>query len=395
MAFLSSFLFRDDARSDVNHGTIILACIGFSAAIGLFGTAAMTELGQLVDMPRSWIFGFFQYKTWFNLALVALSVAAIYLNRISLIYKPAPVAIYALAMVACLFFINWFAAEVWLRSQHHDAEFVSVTEADSLLEDSTDVFVLEIDGDARAYPRDWMQLPHIAGDQVGGQNTVMTYCALSNLPMAFDPDSNGSGSNFRVIAQVHNNLIFTDRNNGELYQQITATGEYGQSQLEEYPVQRMPWHAFRELYPDGQVFMYRPNPLDKLSMKLFDVSLAGHYEGTALFPTLDLQDQRLAYGEQIWGLKEGGKQVAFGQSAFEKNPLQKLNLGGVELVVVWFEKLETVAAFYADPAIDVASANDIDTYGHTDSGNLKRARLYSGVLWMVWSHWFPETGLYL
>ena len=31
MAFLSGFLFRDDARTDVNHGAVILACIGVRA----------------------------------------------------------------------------------------------------------------------------------------------------------------------------------------------------------------------------------------------------------------------------------------------------------------------------------------------------------------------------
>ena len=169
-----------------------------------------------------------------------------------------------------LFLSNWFASEVWLRAEHHTAKFITVAEASDLLDDNADVFVLEINGDARAYPRDWMQVPHIAGDKVGGQDTVMTYCALSNLPVAFNPSLSGKDTEFRVIAQVNNNLIFSDRNSGELIQQITGTAEYSQTKLDEYPVQRMPWRSYKTLYPEGKVYLFEPNLLDDITIKLFD-----------------------------------------------------------------------------------------------------------------------------
>ena len=39
------------------------------------------------------------------------------------------------------------------------ADFVA--EADALLNNEDDVFVIDVEGDATAYPRDWMMLPHI------------------------------------------------------------------------------------------------------------------------------------------------------------------------------------------------------------------------------------------
>ena len=52
---------------------------------------------------------------------------------------------------------------------------------------------------------------------------AMTYCALSNLPLAFSSAIEGENANLKVVSQVHNNLVMVDANSGKLYQQITAS----------------------------------------------------------------------------------------------------------------------------------------------------------------------------
>ena len=390
----SNILTLNSATLSSPLGLILVIGVVVSFVIGVYGSIALTEAGQLINMPRSWVFTFFEFRSAINIVIVTLLVIGIIINLKIKLFKLIPSALYICSILACLFFINLFAPEIWLRSQHHSAEFINISEANLRLEDNTDVFVLEIDGDARAYPRDWMQLPHIAGDMVGGQDTVMTYCALSNLPMAFNPKLNGQDTNFRVIAQTSNNLIFTDRNSGELIQQITATAEYSQSMLDEYPVQRMPYGSFKQLYPKGKVFQFKPNLLDELTLKLFDAAIPAHYEGNVMFPTLSMTDNRLANGEAIWGLKEGNKQAAIAKSAFDKSPVIKLKFDDREIIAVWFEEFETVGAFYSESTTNVSSSNDIDPYGNTRGVQLKRANLYSYVPWMIWSHWFPETTVY-
>ncbi len=392
MKFVDFFI-HDKNKASSATGLVALTIILLSSVLGIFGAFAMTEIGQSLNFPRDWIVEVFRYRYFITYSLIIMLAIVIIINVRQQIFNRTPVRLYIIGIALCLFFINLFAAEIWLRAEHHTAKFISIDEANPLLAENTDVFVLEIDDDARAYPRDWMQIPHIAGDTVGNRDTVMTYCAMSNLPMAFNPQLDGSDTNFRVIAQVHNNLIFTDRHSGELIQQITATAEFSHSILEEYPVQRMPWHAFKQLYPNGQVYLFEPNLLDKITLKLFDAALPSHYAGTPLFPTLRLDDNRLENQEQIWGLKVGNEQMAITRKAFATSPVQNITLSDTPVVAVWFDKYQTVAAFYNDANQPITSIDEIDPYGSTASGKLQRANLYSHVPWMIWSHWFPNTQL--
>ena len=363
--------------------------------IGVLGAILLTEAGQILDLPRDWVFSFYRYRLEISAALIAVTLLLVYLHFRQHSTRHWLLGCYVASILACHFFINLFAPYVWLRAQHHSAVFISVTEADSRLQPDDDVLVLEVNGDARAYPRDWIMVPHIAGDTVGGEEVVMTYCALSNLPQAFTSTPGGDTAEFRVIAQVNNNLIFSDTESGELYQQITGRGEYYGTQPQPYPVQRMPWRAFKQLYPQGKVFSPHPNLLDRMTIALFNSSLVDHYRGDPLFATLNLEDERLPAGEPVWGLRVGEQSLAIPQGQFgDEDSLDHLTLNGRQLVIAWFSDLQTLGAFYADHNKQALSVSEVDPYGNSNAGKLQRVQLFPGVLWMVWSHWFPDTRIW-
>lgn len=363
-------------------------------AIGVLGAILLSEVGQVLNLPREWVVDFFYHRFSISAALVIATLVLWMLQRQYRAVQGWVAGAFALAMLACLFFMHLFAPYVWLRAQQHDAQFISVAAADRLLAADTDVLVLEVNGDARAYPRDWIMVPHIAGDNVGGEEVAMTYCALSNLPQAFTTEPGGVTADYRVIAQVNNNLIFTDTNSGELYQQITGAGEYASSQPRQYPVQRMPWHAFRSLYPDGLVFQPRDSVLDELTVGFFNASLQGHYAGDPLFPTLAMADQRLTSGEPVWGMRVNEAAMAVPASEFaDEDMLLRTTLGGREILIAWFAQYQTLGAFFGDRQGQSLAVSTVDPYGNSNAGTLDRVQLYPGVLWMVWSHWYPETSI--
>ncbi len=92
------------------------------------------------------------------------------------------------------------------RSQRRNAEFVSFSVADKVLEDSDEVIVVEINGDARAYPDLFITQPHVVGDVIGGEEIAMTYCGLSHLGMAYSPYLDGRRLDLKVMSQIENNL---------------------------------------------------------------------------------------------------------------------------------------------------------------------------------------------
>lgn len=370
--------------------------IGLSLAAGLFGVVLFTELAQLLDLPSSWLYAVHPNLGWISVLLVIVVLFILYLHFRHQLLGRRQVIAYAVVMLGMVFVTNYFVPYIWLRGHHHTAEFISVAEADALLEESDDVFVLEIDGEARAYPRNWMMVPHIAGDTVGGEEVVMTYCALTNLPQAFSSYIDGDKANLKVLSQVHNNLVMVDTNSGEMYQQITNTSPPSGKSLAPRAGQRMPWRSFKTLYPEGRVFRTVDSGLlgllDKITYKLFMLSLDSHYSGPdPLFPTLRLDDDRLPIKEQIWGVNLGGEQVAYALSYLQKTPVHNTMIGGQPVVVAWFPEFETLGVFNRHLNGRDIEVSEIDVYGNTPEGKLERLPSYPRVFWMVWSHWFPST----
>lgn len=372
------------------------ALVGLSLAVTMFAVALFTELGQLLNLPSSWLYAVHPHLGWASVLLLLVALYVVFRHVRNDFMNRRLVIGYVVALVGMIVVINYFVPYIWLRGHHHTAEFISVSEADALLTDEDDVFVLEIEGDARAYPRDWMMIPHIAGDTVGGDEVVMTYCALTNLPQAFSSYIDGDKANLKVLSQVHNNLVMVDANSSELYQQITNRSPVGGELLEPRAGQRMPWRSFKVLYPDGRVFHIEESGLlgllDKITYAIFVYGLKDHYTGTdPLFPTLRMDDDRLPVKEQIWGINLGGEQVAYTRSFLEGTPVHNTMIGGQPLVVAWFPEFETLGVFSRHIDGRDIEVSEIDVYGNTPDGKLERLPQYPHVFWMVWSHWFPDT----
>lgn len=367
-----------------------------SLAAGLFGVTLFTELGQLLNLPSNWLYAIYPQLGWLSVLIVICALYVLYQHLKHGKMSRRLVIGYVIVVAGMIFVTNFFVPNIWLRGHHYTAEYISIKAADNLLEEEADVFVLEMGGEARAYPRDWMMLPHIAGDTLGGESVTMTYCALSNLPLAYSSNIDGKPAHLKVVSQVHNNLVMVDKNTGELFQQITSSTPDQRLQLDPRAAQRMPWRSFKHLYPGGKVFRVEESGLygliDKITYALFVSGLEPHYNGPdPLFPTLRLDDDRLQAKERIWGVNIGGEQVAYTRSYLEKERLHNTTIGGEPVLVAWFPKHETLGVFSRTVDGRLVEVTDIDAYGNTSDGKLTRLPQYPHVFWMVWSHWYPQT----
>jgi hypothetical protein len=377
----------------VRSDPLALGVVFLTLAVGAFASALYTEVGQLADLPSRWLFAVYPHLGWVSTLVGVAALFVLYRHLRHGFAGRRLVVAYLVVIAGMIFVANAFVPYLWLRGHHHTASFISVSEADALLDDDADVFVLEIGGESRAYPRDWMQIPHIAGDTIAGEEVVMTYCALSNLPLAFDSAIDGETANLKVVSQVHSNLVMADTNSGELYQQITGAAPLGSRTLTPRAAQRMPWRSFRELHPEGRV-LHVIEPLllriiDRITLWIFDTGLEPHYNGPdPLFPTLRLDDDRLPLKEQVWGINIGGEQVAYARSFLERERVDNATIGGVPLVVAWFSDYETLGVFARPSDVEV---HEVDVHGNTPDGRLERLPQYPRVFWMVWSHWYPGT----
>ncbi len=123
------------------------------------------------------------------------------------------------------------------------------------------VMVVDIDGDARAYPLSILMWHEIVNDVVGGKPVSVTYCPLCNAAIVFDRRLQHDGRelllDFGTSGMLRkSDLVMWDRQTETWWQQLTGEGIVGklaEAQLTMVPSLLISFEEFTESYPDGKV----------------------------------------------------------------------------------------------------------------------------------------------
>lgn len=131
--------------------------------------------------------------------------------------------------------------------------FEPAGEADEWLEDVEPVILLEIDGQARAYPLRILIRHEIVNDVFAGRAIVVTYCPLCNTSLVFDGQVNGQTLDFGTTGRLrHSDLVMYDRQTETWWQQASGEGIVGAlagTLLDFLPANTVSWETARELHP--------------------------------------------------------------------------------------------------------------------------------------------------
>lgn len=328
------------------------------------------------------------------------------------------------ALVAlCLFnsYAGMLNTGFMFRPQQHEAMFVSVEEAPQFLQqmfhasygdkpftdvDEISVVVLETDEGAKAYTDYYMLQPHvIQGGLINGEEVIMTYCGLTNMGIAYSPVINGEPLELRAITQLRNNLVMADVNTGEPIQQMWGTlerdGEHGPA-MQQWPTLRMPFGSFRELFPEGEVYVngieqQSDNPL----IRLFDYVIRDGMMVHAVrglqwqteepaFPTITEFDDRLSKKALVYGLNIGADHVAYTKEFVAgRGGLINVLIGGKSVVIYYDNALDSLVAYYNTSGDKVS---EVDLMGNSDRGKLERVEtLKSAIFWFIWYDFYRAT----
>jgi hypothetical protein len=304
--------------------------------------------------------------------------------------------IFGLLWCGAIISTKYLSPYILFRTQQYNSEFISIKDAHDYLNNDDVVFVLDLNGVQKAYPRDYIWQAHIIGGDFGNENVIFTYCVMSNLPIPYKNDLNGKPVDFKVLAQANNNLLIWETNSGEIIQQITNTCEFSQQKLEPLPVLEMTWAGFKKAYPNGAVFYNEwDRPMEKIMNSLFSLEETW-YGDKWMFNTINLDDERLPSKEHIIGLSDDQeeKHFAFTKSFLREESVYNASIGNKKIVLAYFPEYETFAAF--DRVVDGEEilVKTIDFYGLTpENGKLDRVFIYNSVLWAVWLEYFPDTQL--
>ena len=301
-----------------------------------------------------------------------------------------------------IFPVLW--VHVALRNRKDSARYYSIREASEYIAPGAAVFVIENNGVARAHPTAHLLRPHLAGNAegLGGENVIMTYCAMANLGIAYTPEIDGAALDLAVLGQHGNNLILRDNTTREPIQQIYGYRDCAGKNspgMKPWPTFGMTFRSFARAYPEGEVFLNKPpsNPL----LALFDMAIetvfaAGiahqHDQAKPIMENMTRHDDRLPTKTYVWGIDIGDDAVCFTQDFIvEQGNLVNTEIGGQRVVLAWDPVYESLGAWHNESG---APIQEIDFFGHSDQGQLQRvATLKPGLFWHVWSEFYPDTDI--
>lgn len=334
---------------------------------------------------------------------ILLLVAAV----LHFVYSAGLTWVTVLTIVLNIIFVSfpYLWIHVGLRNQQSTAKYYSIAEANKFVRPETKLIVIENNGEARAHPPLQIRRPHLAGtpEGLGGENVIMSFCAMSHLGMGLVPTIDGKDVQMTVAAQAENNLILKEVKTEQPIQQIYAArtcggGAVGNT-IKQWPTYLMTLRGFAKAYPSGEVFLNKPssNPFlkafDTLVEMVFSWALTSHHNTENLmFDRMSNYDDRLRRKELVWGISVNKDSAAYTEDFVRaQNFPVNANVGGTDIVVVFDEEYESLGVF-ENPA--GKKVTKVDFHGVSNVGKLSRLEsVRSGLYWFVWANYFPDTDI--
>ena len=236
--------------------------------------------------------------------------------------------------------------------------FVSITEADTWLEDVEPIIRVQFNGEVKAYPIQILMWHEIVNDEVGGEPITVTFCPLCNTGLAFLRTVEGSVLDFGTTGRLrYSNLIMWDRQTETWWQQGTGEAIVGKltgKRLEFIPAPIISWEQFKDAHPDGTVLSLETGFLRSYGDNPY-VGYDNINNPPFLYRGPDLSDE-LPPVARILAVELGGESVAYPYQTLEAYPVVNHEVGGEQIVVLW--QAGTSSAL--DTA-DIAQGRDVGT----------------------------------
>jgi Protein of unknown function (DUF3179) len=190
---------------------------------------------------------------------------------------------------------------------------------------------IEVNGDARAYPLQFIGYHHQVRDTVGGRPVLVSYCTVCRTGRVFDPSVAGSVETFRLVGMDHFNAMFEDRRTGSWWRQATGeaiAGPLKGNVLAEIPSQQTTLAQWLALHPNSLIMQPDSALRDKYT-KSFD------YESGASRKSLTGTDT-VSWRDKAWvvGLAINGESKAYDWNRLRRELVIHDSVGGKPVLLV-------------------------------------------------------------
>jgi hypothetical protein len=254
-------------------------------------------------------------------------------------------------------------------------------------------------GQAKAYPIQFLGYHHQVRDSIGGKPVMVTYCTVCRTGRVFEPVVNGQTEDFRLVGMDHFNAMFEDVTTRSWWRQVTGEAVAGQLKgqvLPEFPSTQTTLSKWIELYPHTLILQ----PDKKFQAEYDEMET---YEKGRLTGKLTRRDTA-SWQPKSWvvGVAVGEESKAYDWNQLQKERLIHDQIGSRPVLVVLSQDSSSFSVLERiNPAQRFSLRNDTlmsqnDRYTllglsqNENSPDLKKLNAYQEY-WHSWQTFHPMT----
>jgi hypothetical protein len=258
---------------------------------------------------------------------------------------------------------------------------------------------IEVNGEARAYPVQFIGYHHQVRDTAGGTPVMVTFCTVCRTGRVFSPLLNGALETFRLVGMDRFNALFEDATTGSWWRQATGEAIAGPRKgmsLAGIPSEQMTLAQWLTLHPRSLVMQPDAGLRDQYD-KDFD------YE-TGKSRSRLTGTNAASWGDKSWvvGITVNTKSRAYDWNRLRRERVVNDEVGGRPIVLVLapdtvsffaYERPDSRTRFALMEKRLVAEGRSYDLGGRGDRDSLKPV-FASQEFWHSWRTFHPGTDTY-
>ena len=282
---------------------------------------------------------YFLYKwRWIFRGLFA---AMIFIGLFRSQWKRKWLLFFPIAIVAVVIYMANFvmAADAMFKQPK---QLLLVSAGSNKVDSNRLVIGVSINGEAKAYPIQYLGYHHHIQDTVDGKPIMVTYCTVCRTGRVFEPIVNGKQEKFRLVGMDHFNAMLEDATTKSWWRQVTGeaiTGELKGQQLPEVYSTQTSLADWLQLNPNSLIMQ-----ADETFIKTYDSTFK--FESGASKSKLTGTDS-LSWKDKSWviGVKAGKESKAYDWNQLKKEKLIQDKIGATPVLIVLSENNKSFFAF--------------------------------------------------
>ena len=189
---------------------------------------------------------------------------------------------------------------------------------------------IEVNGQARAYPLQYIGYHHQVRDTIAGEQVLVSYCTVCRTGRVFRPTVNGKPETFRLVGMDHFNAMFEDATTGSWWRQANGEAVIGPlkgTAMPELPSVQVSLAQWLTLHPETLVMQADPTFTDEYS-KDYAFERGTKQGGLTGTDTVSWRDK-----SWVIGIAQGGAAKAYDWKRLRRERVINDAVGGVPIVL--------------------------------------------------------------